>query len=113
LKWSDLSTAAQLVKARADELDGDHYELLTTAADALRERHPLAATLLWRAMITFVLIEGRASRYGHAASHLNDCDAVAHEVDTFDSFPSHERYLDELRVRHERESSFWAKFDTH
>ena len=46
LKWSDLSTAAQLVKARADELDGDHSELLTTAADALRERHPLAATLL-------------------------------------------------------------------
>jgi hypothetical protein len=113
LKWSDLSTAAQLVKARADELDGDHYELLTTAADALRERHPLAATLLWRSMITFVLNEGRAWRYGHAASHLNDCDAVAHEVDTFDSFPSHERYLDELRVRHERESSFWAKFDAH
>ena len=113
LKWSDLSTAAQLVKARADELDGDHYELLTTAADALRERHPLAATLLWRTMITFVLIEGRASRYGHAAGHLNDCDAVAPEVDTFDSFPSHERYLDELRVRHERESSFWAKFDAH
>jgi hypothetical protein len=113
LKWSDLSTAAQLVKTRADELDGDHYELLTTAADALRERHPLAATLLWRAMIDFALIEGRASRYGHAACHLNDCDAVAPEVDTFDAFPSHDRYVDELRVRHERKSSFWAKFDAH
>ena len=112
-KWSDLSTAAQLVEARADELDGDHYELLTPAADALRERHPLAATLLWRAMIDFALIEGRASRYGHAASHLNDCDAVAPEVDTLDAFPSHERYVDELRVRHERKSSFWAKFDAH
>ena len=113
LKWSDLSTAAQLVKARADELGGDHYELLTPAADALRERHPLAATLLWRAMIDFALIEGRASRYGHAACHLNDCDAVAPEVDTFDAFPSHDRYVDELRVRHERKSSFWAKFDAH
>ena len=113
LKWSDLSTAAQLVNVRADELDGDHYELLTTAADALRERHPLAATLLWRAMIDFALIEGRASRYGHAACHLNDCDAVAPEVDTFDAFPSHDRYVDEMRVRHERKSSFWAKFDAH
>jgi hypothetical protein len=113
LKWSDLSTAAQLVKARADELNGDHYELLTTAADALRERHPLAATLLWRAMINFALIEGRASRYGHAASHLNDCDAVAPKVDTFGLFPSHDRYVDELRIRHEHELSFWAKFDAY
>ena len=113
LKWSDLSTAAQLIKARANELEGDHYELLTTVADALRERHPLAATLLWRAMITFALTEGRTSRYGHAASHLNDCDAVAPKVDTFASFPSHERYLDALRIRHEHEASFWAKFDAH
>ena len=113
LKWSDLLTAAQLVKTRADELDGDHYELLTPAADALRERHPLAAILLWRAMIDFALIEGRASRYGHVACHLNDCDAVAPEVDTFDAFPSHDQFVDELRVRHERKSSFWAKFDAH
>ncbi|MDB4198233.1 hypothetical protein N9777_08235 [Ascidiaceihabitans sp.] len=111
LKWSDLSTAAQLVKARADELDGDHSELLTTAADALRERHPLAATLLWRAMINFALVEGRMSRFGHAASHINDCDTVAPEVDTFETFQSHNQYVDELRVRHESESSFWVKFD--
>ena len=111
LKWSDLSTAAQLVEARADELDGDHYEFLTTAADALRERHPLAATLLWRAMINFALVEGRTSRFRDAASHINDCDTVAPKVDTFDTFPSHDRYVDELRVRHESETSFWAKFD--
>ena len=85
--------------------------LLTTAADALRERHPLAATLLWRAVIDFALVEDRASRYRHAASHLNDCDTVAPEIDTFDAFPSHDQYVDELRVRHKRKSSFWAKFD--
>ena len=47
------------------------------------------------------------------ACHLNDCDAVAPEVDTFDAFPSHNQFVDELRVRHERKSSFWAKFDAH
>lgn len=110
LNWSDLLTAAQLVEARADELDGDHYELLTPVADTLRERHPLAATLIWRTMIDFALTDGRTSRYGNAADHLNDCGAVAHEVDTFDTFPSHDQYLDELRVRHEHKSSFWTKF---
>ena len=113
MKWSDLLTAAQLVKTRADELDGNEYELLTTAADVLRERHPLAATLLWRAMIDVALVEDHASRYRHAASQLNDCGAVAHEVDTFDAFPSHDQYVDELRVRHERKSSFWAKFNAY
>ena len=64
-------------------------------------------------MIDVDLVEDRGSRYRHAASHLNDCYAVAPEIDTFDAFPSHDQYVDELRVRHERKSSFWAKFDAY
>ncbi|MEO9572869.1 MAG: DUF6880 family protein [Roseobacter sp.] len=113
LQWPDLPTAAQLVRARASELDGDHYELLVPAADMLRDRHPLAATVVWRAMIAFALDESRVSRYGHVASHLKECGAVAEDIEAFDSFPNHDRYVDELRMRHERKSSFWAQFDTH
>lgn len=109
LKWSDLRSAADLIEARANEVDGDHYELLTPAADALRERHPLAATLLWRAMIDFALSKGRASRYGHAASHLSDCAAVMSEITSYAPYSSHGEYVEQLRRQHERKSSFWAK----
>jgi hypothetical protein len=42
---------------RFAELDGDHYEILSPAADALAAKHPLAAILLLRAMIEFALKE--------------------------------------------------------
>ena len=43
----------------AKELNGDHYEVLSPAADALAGKHPLAATLLLRAMIDFALKQSR------------------------------------------------------
>ncbi|MEL6523708.1 MAG: DUF6880 family protein [Pseudomonadota bacterium] len=109
ITWKDLPTAAQLVQARCDEIDGNHYELLTPAAEALRERYPLAATLLWRAMIDFALTEGRSSRYGHAAQHLNDCALAAQEIETFATRPNHDDYVDSLQSRHSLKSSFWTK----
>ena len=55
IDWPSLDCAAGLIMARTDELDGDHYWLLTPAADALEQRHPLAATLVLRAMIDLSL----------------------------------------------------------
>jgi hypothetical protein len=34
------------VLQRVDQLEGDHYEILTPAAEALAGEHPLAATLV-------------------------------------------------------------------
>mgnify|MGYP001790851379 CR=1 FL=1 len=109
LAWPDLLTASELVLSRAEEIDGDHYELLTPAADALRERYPLAATLLWRSMIDFALSEGRASRYPYVAEHLKDCAAVAGQIHSFESYGSHDDYLEALKNSHERKSSFWSE----
>jgi hypothetical protein len=48
VSWPALDRAASLVIRRAPELDGDHFEFLTPAADALAGTHPLAATLVLR-----------------------------------------------------------------
>lgn len=109
ITWPDLLTASELVTNRATEIDGVHYELLTPAADALRERYPLAATLLWRAMIDFALSERRTSRYRYAAEHLKDCAVVAENITSFEPFASHHDYLEALKNDHERKSSFWAE----
>lgn len=107
--WPDLLTAARLIDARADEINGDDYSLLTSAAEALRSRHPRAAVLLWRAMIDDALERGRSSRYGHAADHLADCASLDAEIVDYGPFPSHDSYLRTLHSRHDRKSSFWAK----
>lgn len=109
LTWPALRSAAQLIESRSDELNGNAYELLTPAAEALRERHPLAAVMLWRAMIDYALQEGRATRYGHAADHLADCAALDAQIADYATIPDHARYLQTLQLHHERKSSFWAK----
>lgn len=49
--WPAVNLAAQLVLARSAQLDGDRVEALERAAQALEARHPLAATLVRRAIV--------------------------------------------------------------
>lgn len=111
ISWPALDRAADLVLRRADELDGDHYELMTRAAEALAGKHPLAATLLLRAMIDFALQKGRSSRYRHAARHLLDCSSLSSQITDFGKFEPHDAYVAKLRREHGRKSSFWSFVD--
>jgi hypothetical protein len=88
--WPAHHAAAGLIVERHGELDGDHYWLLTPAADALDQRYPLAATLLLRAMIGFALDKARSKRYRHAARHLQTCEYLAKRVDDWSGHPDHE-----------------------
>jgi hypothetical protein len=102
-----LDRAAKLVIQRAGELSGDHFEILTPAADALADTHPLASTLVLRAMIDFALTHGRSSRYRHAARHLMECASLTSSIEDFQTFETHESYVARLRSEHDRKSSFW------
>lgn len=106
--WPALDRAAKLALQRADQLDGDHYEILTSAAEALAGKHPLAATLLLRAMIDFSLTQGRSTRYRHATRHLMECESLASSIADFAPFETHEAYAARLRREHGRKSSFWS-----
>ena len=107
IDWPALDRAAGLIMARAGELNGDHYGLLTPAADALEQRHPLAATLVLRAMIDLSLDAAKYKRYGHAARHLQTCEHLARRIDDFAEHPNHAEYVAGLRRRHGRKSGFW------
>jgi hypothetical protein len=106
--WPALDRAAKLVIRRAKELDGNHYEILSTAADALAGKHPLAATLALRAMVDFTLAAGRSSRYRHAARHFMECDSLKGAIEQFGAFDGHASYAARLRVEHGRKTGFWS-----
>jgi hypothetical protein len=108
ISWPNLEKAAGLVLARSEELDGDHYEVLTPAADALEARHPLASTILRRALIDFALGKARSTRYRHAARHLRECASLAESIEDFGPHETHEGYLERLKAKHGRKSSFWG-----
>ena len=107
IRWPALDRAARLVVDRADELDGDHYELLTPAANALSAGHPLAATLTLRAMVEFALNTARSTRYRHASRHLLECESLAAQIEDWGRFDSHATWIDKIRERHKRKLGFW------
>ena len=105
--WPAHARAAELVFTRHRELDGDRYELLTSAAEALDEKYPLAATLMLRSMITFSLERAKHTRYGHAARHLQTCEYLAKRVEDFGGHVDHQAFVAGLRLRHGRKTGFW------
>ena len=110
LDWPSPDRAARLLIDRHSEIDGNHYEILNPAAEALSARYPLAATLALRAMIDFTLNAGKSSRYQHAARHLAECDALAGQIEAFGMFEPHAAYFARLRRDHGRKSGFWGHF---
>lgn len=99
LEWPDLLSASQLVIKRADEIDGDDYEFINHAADALRDKYPLAAALLLRSMIDFALKHERTTRYKYVIDHLQDCEKLDADIDDYGIYKSHESYKDIFRKR--------------
>ena len=99
ISWPALDHAGDLVVQRAAELDGDHYEILTPAAEALAPKHPLAATVVLRAMIDFSLRNARSSRYRHAARHLLDCSGLASTIEDFRQLEPHIAYEGQIASR--------------
>jgi hypothetical protein len=108
LDWPALDFAAKLVLSRHDEIDGNIYELLTTAASALDQDYPLAATLMLRAMIGYALDRAKSTRYGHAARHLQTCEYLAKRIESFGDHGGHDTFVAGLRLRHGRKAGFWG-----
>ncbi len=108
VNWPALDRAAHLVLSRAAELNGDHYEILAPAAEALDQSYPLAASILRRAMIDFALENQRTKRYPHAAAHLMQCGRLAVSIVDFGTFEAHDAYLARLEAHHGRKTFFWS-----
>ena len=108
LRWPDLAKAAGLVLRKDRTWNGDFYEILTPAGEALADAHPLAATKLLRAMIDFALDESRSKRYRHAARHLVECERLADKIEDFGALVPHHDFVAALQTKHGRKSAFWA-----
>jgi hypothetical protein len=105
--WPAHATAARLIEARSAELDGNLYEVLSPAAEALEGKHPAAATLLRRAMISHILDFSKSSRYRHAARHLLECESLENALAASGTVSPHQDYVADLRRLHPRKTAFW------
>jgi len=109
--WPAQERAARVVLSRADALDGNAYGALSVAADTLEAKHPLAATILRRAMIKDTLDGAKSKRYRHAARHLAECASCDAAIENYRAFPAHEAFIETLKQKHNRKYGFWQLVD--
>ena len=107
--WPALPRAARYVIEHREAWDGEAFAIYGPAAERLSGEHPLAATLLLRAMVMFALSMGRAKRYRYAAEHLRSCDQLAAGIDHWQGVESHESFVARLRLAHGAKWSFWQQ----
>jgi hypothetical protein len=108
-EWPDQARAGQLVLTRAAEIDGNFYFLLDPVARLIEGKHPLAATILRRAMIEDTLAGAKSSRYKHAARHFLECQSLALSIQDYADFETHDIFADRIRAKHGRKVGFWAQ----
>ena len=111
IDWPALDCAAALVRERISDLDGRAYDTLRPAAQALEEKYPAAATLLYRHMVESVLDRASSKQYPYAARDLVSAMRVTARVPPDAAIEGGATYLSRLRKLHSRKHGFWALFD--
>jgi hypothetical protein len=98
--WPAASEAATLVLARYGEIDGGKPDVLEPAVRLLEARHPLAASLLLRALIKDTLTLGRADRYKELQRQWLELSSLAAQIDDWGETESHDAFAARMaRVR--------------
>ncbi|MBJ2152682.1 DUF6880 family protein [Paracoccus sp. IB05] len=112
LAWPRRDLAARLIVTRHEAWDGRDWYTLPDIADQLQHEHPLAATILYRALLDDILARARSKAYPHGAKHLERLALLARDADADPArpavFPLHEEYRETLRATHGRKSGFWT-----
>ena len=111
LEWPRLDLAASLIVRRREVWDGGDWHILPKVAGQLEHEYPLAATILYRALLDDILTRARSKAYGHGAKYLGKLADVAGEADAArpTGMESHAAYLAGLKKDHARKSGFWAQ----
>ncbi len=111
IRWPRLDLAERLVVERLKTWDGQRYEALATAADALEPRRPLGAVVLYRALIDSILGRGQSLAYGHGARYYAALEGLEAREDPGWPIEPHRHYRAELRRRHGRKYGFWSRVE--
>lgn len=108
LQWPRLDLAAKLILDKSDHWDGRNYDALLSAAKMVEPDYPLAATVLYRALLTNILDRGKSQAYGHGARYLAKLGELSKIVPEDPRIETHVTYVRGLKKAHERKAGFWS-----
>jgi hypothetical protein len=105
-----IDECSTLVRSKIDLLSGESYYSLRPAAEVLRDKHPLSATLLYRKLIEYVMGGAKSKYYNYAVKDLMACEELSKRICEYETFKSHEEYFLEFQEKHKKKPAFWSKF---
>ena len=104
--------AESYLQARAEQLNGDHYDALLPLAETFESlARPLTASLLYRALLDSILRRARTTTYGHGVRYLCKLDLLAQTINDWRDIEPHTVYVEQLRRQHGRKTSFWSRYE--
>jgi len=111
LDWPRLDLAAELIATHPHRWDGGDWHTLPKIAALLEHEYPLAATILYRALLDNILARARSKAYSHGAKYLGKLTLLAEDADPArpSALVAHATYLAQLKKTHARKSGFWAR----
>ena len=111
IEWPNLERAARLVVERQDVWDGRHYYALLPAAQILEEKHPAAATILYRALLNDILSRAKSAAYAHGAQYWARLDELgsASDASEIPNLSKHDAFRAEIAKTHGRKAGFWTR----
>ena len=111
LNWPRLDLAAQLIETHPHRWNGGDWHLLPKVANLLEHENPLAATILYRAVLDDILDRARSKAYSHGAKYLGKLALLARDADLArpSGIVDHATYLANIKKNHSRKSGFWAR----
>jgi len=62
-------------------------------------------------MLDSILDRARTTTYGHGARYLRKLDLLAKTISDWRDIEPHTVYVEQLRQKHGRKTSFWSRYD--
>ncbi len=111
VEMGDLNTAEQVIVSNHSAFNGDFYDTLLQLAEPLKENHPLAASVLYRATMESVLNRAISKYYPHAVRYYKYLKKLNPRIKDWKGIEDHLTYWRTIETKHERKSAFWRRIE--
>jgi len=108
IEWGLKGKAARLIVRRAAEVSEIPDRIATSLADEFGNGYPLAATLLYRKLLTDLVRIGYDSVFKDAADYFIQCQNLAGKIYNWGTIPPHTQFQKNLRKRVFPHHHFWG-----
>ncbi len=102
-----LAQVCVLANARTFEIEGNTPRLAALGMEAAQLGSPLAATVVWRALLNSMLNDGRSRDYHIGTRLFVELQHLATGITDYCGVPTHAQYGAALYERHRLKTKFW------